>query len=54
MTSDLKDQALRVAGTVDPALMTGRQAAEAIEDLAVADKAVAGTLRTRPLAARPR
>ncbi|MGN6694849.1 MAG: DUF222 domain-containing protein [Aquihabitans sp.] len=44
ITADLKDQALRVAGTVDPEVMTGVQAAEALEDLAVADKAVAGTL----------
>jgi hypothetical protein len=44
MTSELKDQALRVAGSVDPDLMTGSQAADAVEDLAVADKAVAGTL----------
>ena len=44
MTSELKDQALRVAGRVDPEVMTGAQAAAAIEDLAVADKAVVGTL----------
>ncbi len=44
MTADLKEQTLRVAGLVDPDLMTGSQAARAVEDLAVAEKALAGTL----------
>ena len=44
MTSELKDQSLRVAGRMDPEVMSGAQAAEALEDLAVTDKAVAGTL----------
>jgi hypothetical protein len=44
MTADLKDQALRVAGRIDPDVMTGPQAAAAVEDLAMVEKATAGTL----------
>jgi hypothetical protein len=44
MTADLRDQTLRVAGRIEPELMTGAQAREALEDLAIADKAMAGTL----------
>ncbi len=44
MTAELKDQALRVAGRIDPEVMSGLQAAQAVEDLAMAEKATAGTL----------
>src|SRR6476661_6041419 len=44
VTSDLRNQALHAAGVIDPDVMTGAQAAAAVEDLAVADKAVAATL----------
>jgi hypothetical protein len=44
LTAELKDQALRVAGRVDPDVMSGPQAAAAVDDLAVAEKALAGTL----------
>ena len=44
MTSDLRDQALQVAGRVDPEVMSGPQALRAVEELAVADKALVGTL----------
>ncbi|MCU1369111.1 MAG: protein of unknown function endonuclease [Ilumatobacteraceae bacterium] len=44
MAADLRDQALRVAGRLDPEVMSGLEAAQAVEDLAVADKALAGTL----------
>lgn len=44
MTADLKEQTLRVAGRIDPDLMTGPQAVAAVEDLAVAEKALAGTV----------
>ena len=44
VTADLRDQALRVAGRIDPDVMTGAQARAALEDLAIADKAIAGTL----------
>ena len=44
ITADLRAQALHVAGSVDPEVMTGAQAAAAVEDLAVAEKALAGTL----------
>ena len=44
MTADLKDQALRVAGRLDPEVLSGAQAAQAVEDLAMADKALMGTL----------
>ena len=43
-TAALRDHALRMALEADPALMTGEQAARAVEDLAVAEKAVAGTM----------
>ncbi|MCB1038203.1 MAG: hypothetical protein KDA94_01525, partial [Acidimicrobiales bacterium] len=44
ITEELRNQALAVAGSVDPELMSGAQAAVAVEDLAVAEKALAGTL----------
>ena len=44
LTSELRDQALRVSGRVDPDLMTGAQALAAVQDLAVVEKATAGTL----------
>ena len=44
MTADLKHQALQVAGRLDPEVMTGAQALAAVEDLAVVEKASAGTL----------
>ena len=43
-TADLRDHALRVAMEVDPALLTGEQAAVAVEDLAMAEKALGGTM----------
>jgi hypothetical protein len=43
-TGELKNQALRVAGQIDPDIMTGAQAAAAVKDLAIAEKALAGTL----------
>ena len=44
LTAQLRDQAVRVAGVVDPDLLTGAQAAAAVEDLATAEKAIASTL----------
>src|SRR5690606_20693930 len=44
VTSDLRAQTLHVAGSLDPDLMTGAQAAAAVEDLAVADKALSSAL----------
>ena len=44
LTADLCNQALYVAAVVDPDVMTGAQAAAAVEDLATADKAVGSTL----------
>ena len=43
MTGALKDHAVRVAYLVDPDVMTGEQAVAAVEDLAVAEKALAGS-----------
>ncbi len=44
MSSELRAQALHVAAQVDPDLLTGEQAARVVEDLAVVEKAVSGTL----------
>ncbi|WP_426572037.1 DUF222 domain-containing protein [Aquihabitans sp. McL0605] len=44
VTSDLRTQALHVAAVIEPELMTGPQAAAAVEDLATADKALGGAL----------
>ena len=43
-TADLRDQAVQVAGSLEPETMTGEQAAAAVQDLATADKAIASTL----------
>ncbi len=44
VTSELRTHTLHLAGSIDPDLMTGAQAAAAVEDLAVADKALSSTL----------
>ena len=44
LIAQLRDQAVRVAGVVDPDRLTGAQAAAAVEDLATAEKAIASTL----------
>jgi hypothetical protein len=43
-TAELRDRALGLASWIDPDTMTGAQAALVVEHLAVADKAIAGTL----------
>ena len=43
-TADLRAQAVQLAGSLDADRMTGEQAAAALDDLAVADRALAGTL----------
>ena len=43
-TAELRDQAVRVAGSLEPETMTGEQARAAVQDLATADKAIASTL----------
>lgn len=44
ITFDLRLQALTVAGALEPEIMSGDQAVQAVEDLAVAERAVASTL----------
>ncbi len=43
-TADLRAQAVQLAGSLDADRMTGEQAAAALDDLAVADRALAGTV----------
>ena len=44
MTSAFRDQALRLAGSLEPETMTGEQAAAAVQDLATAEHATANAL----------
>ena len=44
ITSELRDQALSVAGGLDPEVMTAEQAAAVVDDLATAANAICGTL----------
>jgi hypothetical protein len=43
-TAELRDRVLALAASIDPDTMTGEQAAMVVEHLAIADKAIAGTL----------
>lgn len=44
ITFDLRLQALSVAGALEPEVMSGEQAVQAVEDLAIVERAVANTL----------